>query len=111
MDLKPNEVLALTHREFYLIAEENKEKIHDRNEREAMYAIFYAAAYRGKGKQGKLPTVKDLYDRNKLADNNGDSSEDPIKSVAEKQEHMEKWLEQFDLNAIGLGKNGEKGGN
>lgn len=98
LELRPNHVYELTHREFVLLCEENAERTHDENEREAMYAIIYAAASRGKGKQGKLPSVHELYKRpeNEVEASNGEDKLDPI----EQQRHAEEWLAQFDLTSL-----------
>lgn len=95
LDLHPNEVLALTYREFTILCEEQEEKNHDKNEQQAMYAIMYAAASRGKGKKGKLPKLKDLYDRESIKGE--DKKEESFEDIIEKQKHAEKWLSQFDL--------------
>lgn len=79
-----------------MLCEENVEKTHDFNEREAMYAIMYAAASRGKGKKGKLPSLSDLYKR--------PTSEDMAKirseNLIEKQQEAERWISQFDLSKL-----------
>src|SRR5699024_10990190 len=49
LGLLPKEVYEMTHREFSILSEENVERTHDMREQEAMYAIIYAAADRGKG--------------------------------------------------------------
>lgn len=95
LGLKPSDTLSMTYREFALISQENVEKTHDENEREAMFAIINAAASRGKGKKGKLPDVVDLYKRP-----SEDSEEFKAKTeedIREEMEHAEEWLAQFDL--------------
>lgn len=75
--------------------EENTELMHDDNEKNAMYAIMNAAAYRGKGKKGQLPSVSDLYKR--------PSEKQEVKTeqdIREMQEHTKDWLSQFDLDSI-----------
>lgn len=82
-----------------MLCEESVERSHDDNERQAMYAIIYAAASRGKGKQGKLPSVSDLYKRptnEDMTNKKGGKDFDPI----EQQRHAEEWLSQFDLTSL-----------
>ncbi|SET69257.1 hypothetical protein SAMN05216389_12113 [Oceanobacillus limi] len=86
----------MTYREFAMICEENIERTHDENEREAMYAIMYAAASRGKGKQGKLPKLDDLYKRPSAEDIAGKT----VEEIREQQEHTKEWLAQFDLSKL-----------
>lgn len=81
------------------MCEESAEASHDDNEKQAMYAIMYAAASRGKGKKGKLPSMTDLYDRNKATDGRG-NDEKTIQDVMEKQRHAQEWLSNFDLASI-----------
>ena len=83
----------MTHREFFMLCEENIEYTHDENENQAMYAIMYAAASRGKGKKQKLPSIKDLYDRKSLEGKEREPEVDPI----EEQRKAEEWLANFDL--------------
>lgn len=88
----------MTYREFALISEENIEKTHDSHEREAMYAIINAAASRGKGKKGILPSVEDLYKRPGAEEEaKKERTEEDIKA---EQEHAQEWLAQFDLSAL-----------
>ena len=96
MDLLPDEVLALTYREFTLLCEEQEEKNHDKNEQQAMYAIMYAAASRGKGKKGKLPKLKDLYDRESVKGER--KKEESFEDIVERQKHAEQWLSQFNIS-------------
>jgi hypothetical protein len=96
----------LTHKEFTIIAQENAERTHDRNEQEAMYAIMYAAAERGKGKKGKLPKISDLYNRDSLKGKT-EKEDNTIEDLVEKQEHTKKWLEQFDLSGLNAKSDGE----
>ena len=94
----PKHVYELTHKEFCMICEEQVEVTHDQNEKQAMYAIMYAAASRGKGKKGKLPKLTDLYDRQKTEKkSNTDNSFD---DAMEKQKHAQEWLSNFDLSSI-----------
>lgn len=89
----------MTYRELAILLEEEGEYIHDINEREAMFAIMYAAASRGKGKKGKLPKVSDLYNRDKISgSSSSEEGRDKVEELAEKNEHTRKWLEQFDLS-------------
>lgn len=90
--------MRLTHREFVILSEENVERTHDENEREAMYALMYAVAHRGKGKRGKLPTVTELYNRDNMTSDSG--SKNKAEEVIEKQRYAEEWLSQFDLSAL-----------
>lgn len=88
----------MTHREFCILCEESVEQTHDDNEREAMYAIMHAAAQRGKGKNGKLPSLSDLYKRP-----SGDGltpKEKESEDALEKHKKAEEWLSQFDLSAL-----------
>ena len=86
----------MTYREFAMICEENVERTHDINEREAVYAIMYAAASRGKGKKGKLPTPEELYRRPNPEEVNQTKTE----LMLEKQKEAEEWLRQFDLSKL-----------
>lgn len=86
----------MTHREFVMLCEENVDRTHDFNEREAMYAIMYAAASRGKGKRGKLPEVSDLYKRPDADEIARSKAED----VFEQQQKAMEWLSNFDLSGI-----------
>ncbi|MGF7014209.1 hypothetical protein [Ornithinibacillus bavariensis] len=79
-----------------MICEENVERTHDENERQAMYAIMYAAASRGKGKHGKLPKPDELYRR----PTEEDMTKTKVKSVLEKQVRAQEWLGQFDLTKL-----------
>lgn len=98
MGLKPFEVLEMSYREFALISEENVEKTHDENERHAMYAIINAAASRGKGKKGTIPSVAELYKRPNSEDEaKKERTEEDIRA---EQEHAQEWLAQFDLSAL-----------
>lgn len=72
--------------------------MHDVNEREAMYAIMNAAASRGKGKNGRLPDVKDLYKR--PGEQDAKSMEEKVKEVEDMQQHTSEWLAQFDLESL-----------
>lgn len=76
------------------MCEESVEQTHDENERQAMYAIMNAAASRGKGKKGKIPTVKELYDRNAQ----GKGKKDDVEDALEQQKRAEEWLANFDLS-------------
>src|SRR5699024_7766611 len=91
--LKPRDILEMTHREIFMLCEENIEYTHDENEYQAMYAIMYAAERRGKGKKQKLPSIKELYDRKSLEGKERESEVDPI----EEQRKAEEWLANFDL--------------
>lgn len=74
-----------------MLSEENVERTHDLREQEAFYAIVYAAASRGKGKNGKLPSVTDLYNRE------GVPSEEKVEDALEMQKQAYDWLNNFDL--------------
>jgi len=87
----------MTHREFYILCEENVERTHDENEREAMYAIMYAVASRGKGKQGKIPQVQELYKR----PTGETEATSKVEDMFEKQKQAEEWLSKFDLSKLG----------
>ena len=104
LGLKPNEILSMTYREFALICEENVERTHDENERAAMVAIMNAAASRGKGKNGKLPSLDDLYKRPNAEDVAKQKTED----LVEQKRHAEEWLAQFDLGKFSDGKGDDK---
>lgn len=91
----PKDVLGMTHKEFVMLCEENIEITHDDNEKQAMYAIMYAAASRGKGKQQKLPSIKELYDRD-VANKNKNKS-NGIDDVMEDNKRAMDWLSNFDL--------------
>jgi len=88
-------MLNLTHREFYLLSDIHIEKVHDDNERYAMQSIMNAAASRGKGKNGKMFSVKELYDRDSALEEERNSED-----IEEEQMHTQEWLSQFDLNKL-----------
>lgn len=56
-----------------------------------MTAIMHAVASRGKGKQGKIPDVDELYNRNSTAE--PEKAED----VFEKQKEAMDWLSNFNI--------------
>lgn len=85
----------MTHREFSIISEENLERTHDIREQEAFYAIIHAAAQRGKGKNGELHSVKDLYNRE---DNT--SSEEKVQDALSKHEEAKEWLQSFGIKGL-----------
>jgi len=87
----------MTHREFSILSEENVERTHDMREQEAMYAIIYAAADRGKGKKGEMFTVPELYDRTKFGES---SKEEDAKDALERHEEAKDWLKGFGINGI-----------
>lgn len=89
-------MLNMTHKEVSMLFEENADYTHDENEKQAMYAIMYAAASRGKGKNGKLPEVHELYKR----PTDEDVAKAEAKDVLEKQREAEDWLSRFDLNSL-----------
>ncbi len=61
-----------------------------------MYAIMYAAASRGKGKNGKLPKPDELYKR----PTDEDIAKSRVENVLEKQAQAQEWLAQFDLSKL-----------
>lgn len=81
-----------------MVSEENVERTHDINEREAMYAILNAAASRGKGKKGKLPKVDELYKR--PSEKERASKKETEEDLREMYEHTKEWLSQFDLSIL-----------
>lgn len=83
----------MTYREFTLVSEENVERTHDENERYAMVAIMNAAASRGKGKKGALPSLEDLYKRPTAEDITRERTE----SLIDKNREATEWLSQFNL--------------
>lgn len=85
----------MTHRDFSIISEENVERSHDVLEREAFTAIMNAAASRGKGKKGELPSVKDLYNRE--ADK---TPEETVQDAIERHEEAKDWLKSFGIKGI-----------
>lgn len=99
LGLLPKYVLELTHKEFCMLCEENVERTYDEHEREAAYAIMHAAAYRGKGKNGALPSVTELFNRHNASKAAGTSNAQ--EDVMEQQRHAEEWLSQFNLDSLG----------
>jgi len=96
--LKPNDILGMTQREFSIIASENIEATYDDMERNALVAIFHAAASRGKGKNGKMFKVDELFKRP-----NGEEESVPLKKrsaedIQAEMDHANEWLAQFGLN-------------
>lgn len=83
--------MELSHKEFIILCEENLEMTHDRREEEAMFALMYSVASRGKGKKGKLPKVHELYDR--------DSMKEPekVEDVLEQQQQAIDWIRNFTI--------------
>lgn len=90
LDLPPQQVLALTHREFFMMLEQRVEKTYDELEREAVKAIMMRAAYHSDKKNMK-PT--DIFDRNHV----GEDDED-IKEKMERQQNF--------VNNLQFGKEG-----
>lgn len=91
--LKPYEVYELSYREFIILSQENVEMTHDEREVIAMSAIMNAVASRGKGKQGKIPDITDLYDRNRT------SEPEKVDDVFEQQREAMDWLSKFKLTS------------
>lgn len=88
-----------------MITQENAERTHDDNERYAMAAIMNAAASRGKGKQGKLPSLEDLYKR----PTSEDESRKKTETLLERNQEASEWLSQFNIKGFG-GKEQEEDG-
>lgn len=85
----------MTHREFTILSEENVEYTHDMREQEAMYAIMYAVASRGKGKKGEMFTVKELYDREDKG-----NPEEKVEDAVNRHEEAKDWLKGFGIEGI-----------
>lgn len=79
-----------------MISEENMERSHDVREQEAHNAIMQAAASRGKGKNGELPSVKDLYDR----EASSESTEEKVQDALSKHEEAKEWLKGFGVKGL-----------
>lgn len=79
-----------------MLCQENIERIHDENEREAMYAIMYAAASRGKKGKGELPSVEDLYSRPGAEARKAERA----KAMIEEQERTKEFLAKYDLTKL-----------
>lgn len=95
MQLKPKDVLELTHKEFIMLSEENVNRTHDMNEQAAMTSIMSAAASRGKGKKGKLPSVSDLYKRP-----SDDSEAETEENLRQSYEDINERLSHYDLDSL-----------
>ncbi|MBU5266301.1 hypothetical protein [Virgibacillus proomii] len=70
--------------------------MHDENEREALYAIMYAAASRGKGKKGELPKVEDLYPR----PGTEERKQQEMRDMVEEKKRTDEWLKRLDLSVL-----------
>lgn len=70
--------------------------MHDENEREALYAIMYAAASRGKGKKGELPKVEDLYQRPGAEER----KQQEMRDMIEEKKRTDEWLKRLDLSVL-----------
>lgn len=90
--LKPYEVYELSHKEFVILSEESVEMTHDKREESAVNAIMNAVASRGKGKQGKIPEVSELYNRDKM----GEPKEE-VNDVMQRQVEAMEWLQNFNI--------------
>lgn len=94
----------MTPKEFMIVCEENVERTHDERERMALQAIYNAAASNGiqegtkKSPKTRLPSLKELYDRNSNAKPEDKQAE--AEHMVEQQRHTEEWLAQYDLSNI-----------
>jgi hypothetical protein len=88
LGLKPAEVYALTHREFTILLNAQRERQYDEFEREAMFAMMYESAHRA-----KRPKASDLFKRPK----NGEKDERKLEAMAKQAEHASEWLSQFNF--------------
>jgi len=68
------------------MCEENVEYTHDRREEIAMSAIMNAVASRGKGKNGTIPNLKELYNRD------SEGEKESMEDIVAKQEEAINWL-------------------
>lgn len=77
-----------------MLSEETVELTHDRREELALSAVMNAVSSRGKGKNGKIPSVEELYDRGKTVEPKD------VKDVFEKQQEAMEWLSNFRISDI-----------
>lgn len=107
MDLRPEHVLRMTHKEFLMLSEESVEKTHDSNEKIAMASLMNAVSSRGKGKKGKLPKLTDLYDRDSVV---GGNKETEVEDKFERHKAAQDWLTNFNLDALNDRQEEKEGG-
>ncbi|MGF7528522.1 phage tail assembly chaperone [Bacillus paralicheniformis] len=88
LQMKPEDVYALTPREFHILIQAQTERNGDELERKAFEAIMREKAHREKN-----PKPSDLYKR--------DSADSPkkktVEEMAEQAKHTAEWLSQFDI--------------
>lgn len=78
-----------------MLSEENVEYTHDIREQEALFAIMYAAASRGKGKKGEMFAVEELYNRDGTSD-----KKETVDDALARHEEAKEWLKGFGVNGI-----------
>jgi hypothetical protein len=81
-------VYCLTHREFTLLLNAQRERQYDEFEREAMFAMMHESAHRA-----KRPKASDLFKRPK----NGEKDERKLEAMAKQAEHASEWLAQWQF--------------
>jgi len=90
LDLSPQQVLALTHKEFYMMMEQKVEKTYDELERESVKAMMMRAAYHS---DKKNMTAKDIFDRNKIEKEKELDSEE----MKEKIRKQNEWVNNLNF--------------
>lgn len=85
LDLLPQQVLALTHKEFYMLMEQRVEKSYDELERESVKAMMMRAAYHS---DKKNMTAKDIFDREKIEKEKELDSDDVKEKMRQQQDFL-----------------------
>lgn len=90
LDLLPQQVLTLTHKEFYMMMEQKVEKTYDELERESVKAMMMRAAYHSDKKNMK---PIDLFDRNNIEKEKELDSEE----MKEKIRKQNEWVNNLNF--------------
>jgi len=85
LDLKPEEVLHLTHKEFFLMMEQYVEKQYDHMEMMSLQAMFMRVAHHSDKKNLK---ATDLFDREKLKRMENQPSEEELQEKYKRQQEI-----------------------
>lgn len=86
LELKPDEVYALTPREFSVLLNAQQERRYDELEREAHVSIMRESAHRS-----KRPKASDIFRRPKPGE------EKRLEKKAEQAKEAAEWLAQFNI--------------
>jgi hypothetical protein len=91
LDLLPQQVLSLTHKEFYMMMEQRVEKNYDELERESIKAMMMRAAYHSDKKNMK---ATDLFNRDQISKGKELDDED----MKEKMRKQQEFLNRLDFS-------------